>query len=70
MLGMVGTSEHLRRCGITKLRDEMKFRKLIQEEGIIPVTTKTTTTVTADRKLTKLELTQLQQGEKQTYLIK
>ena len=48
----------------------MKFRKLIQEEGIIPVTTKTTTTATADRKLTKLELTQLQPEEKQTYLIK
>ena len=29
-LATVGTSENLRQCGITKLRDELKFRRLVR----------------------------------------
>ena len=70
-LAMDGTTENLRQCGITKLHDELKFRRLVKVK-VAAITTHppiTMAKVTANRKLTKQEMGQLP-PEKQTYLIK
>ena len=71
-LATVGTSENLRQCGITKLRDELKFRRLVQDNcKVAAITTHLPITAArTDRKFTKLEMTQLSPEDKQAYLIK
>ena len=68
-----GTSEHLQRLGIKKLRDEWKFKKLLAAAGAQTIPTATSQlslTSRVDRKLSILEIKQLPPEEKHIYLMK
>ncbi len=74
MLATCGSSEQMQRCGLTKLKDEMKLKKLLLNEGhSVPQTCVSSSigaTGVADRKLKSSEMKALKPEEKHTYLIK
>ena len=72
MLANSGSTEQMQRCGIKKIKDELKLKRLIV--GVKSNTMKAPTvqagSSTVDRKLKVAELQLLSPEDKQTYLIK
>ena len=67
-----GRSKHLKQLGLKRLKDELKFRKMIPATaGVQPIpTTSCSSLHTVDRKLTISEMQTLTVEEKHVYLIK
>lgn len=84
LLARAGNSDHLQRCGLKKLKSELKFRSLFKfasssssnntiTDASITYATVTNTdasSTVADRKLTGKEIKSLTPEEKRTYLIR
>ncbi len=75
MLATSGSSDQLQRCGLTRLKEELKLKRLILGMGGHGNPKQAEQTVssvpsTADRKLKSSEMAKLRPEEKQTYLIK
>ena len=71
-LGEEGRSEHLQHLGLMKLKEELKFKRMMKDVGTARASTPlpSSTAVAVDRKLTKSDMKCLTREDKATYLIK